>query len=102
MLKDINFSGTVIEIKDIDKLNTYNILVDKKYVNEVTTPVKITLTIPQKLQKTGRTFEMIVVNKNGIPYVLKDEDNDATTITFMTSKFYAFTLCYKDQTVAGK
>lgn len=30
MLKDINFSGTVIEIKDIDKLNTYNILVDNK------------------------------------------------------------------------
>lgn len=79
---------------------TYNIFPGisnlNKPVYELEQEISITMEIPKSLQKEGRSFEMICVSKNGIPYVLADLDNNASTITIATKYFYAYALCYKD------
>lgn len=74
---------------------TYNILPENKTAYSMSSAAKITLSIPKALRKDGRDFRMICVTENGMPYVLKDLDNDPNTITFETDKYYAFALIYK-------
>jgi hypothetical protein len=75
---------------------TYNIFPDKEFgTHSKDTPAKIILTIPQAIYSPDRTYEMICVGANGMPYILEDLDDDPATITFETSNFYAFALCYK-------
>ena len=74
---------------------TYNILPENKTTYSMNSAAKITLSIPKALCKDGRDFRMICVTENGMPYVLKDLDNDPNTITFETDKYYAFALIYK-------
>ena len=61
---------------------------------------RITLTIPQELQKAGRTFRMICVNEDGQPIVLADLDSASDTVTFETDAYCAFALVYKDSASA--
>lgn len=77
---------------------TYNIFANgNQSTGVIENPVTITLTIPEVLRKEGRTFKMIGVLKNGMPYVLEDIDADEKTITIMTNHFYAFALVYSDK-----
>lgn len=75
---------------------TYNFLVNNECVYELGEQVEIKTMIPESLQETDRTFRMICVSENGLPYVFEDLDNDPTTITILTDKSYAYGLIYKD------
>ena len=56
-----------------------------------------TMTIPAELRKSGRTFKIVALDKNGKPFVLPDTDNDPNTITVAFDiEGYAFDLIYKD------
>jgi hypothetical protein len=75
---------------------TYNIFPNDEFgTHSKDTSAKITLTIPKDIYSPDRTYEMICVGENGVPYILEDLDDTPTTITFETSNFYAFALCYK-------
>ncbi len=84
---------------DYSIARTYNIFPGTSNLNqpvyELEHEVEITMELPKSLQKEGRSFEMICVS-NGTPYVLKDQDKDASSITIRTKYFYAYALCYKD------
>ncbi|MFI3214917.1 MAG: hypothetical protein R3Y24_16525 [Eubacteriales bacterium] len=75
---------------------TYDIMPNNKMVYNMDGSVTITMQIPDSISADGRTYEMVCVSEDGMPSVLKDQDNDPTTITFTTDKFYAFGLCYRD------
>lgn len=93
-----NAFGSVLG--DYTIARTYNIFPGTSNLNkpvyELEQEISITMEIPKSLQKEGRSFEMICVSKNGIPYVFADLDNNASTITIATKYFYAYALCYKD------
>lgn len=84
---------------DYSIARTYNLFPGtsnlKQPVYELEKEIEITMEIPKALQREGRSFELICVSK-GVPYVLKDLDKDASTITISTKYFYAYALCYKD------
>jgi len=84
---------------DYSIARTYNIFPGnsnlKQPVHELEDEVVITMEIPRSLQKEGRSFELICVSK-GVPYVFKDMDDNASSITISTKYFYAYALCYKD------
>ncbi len=77
---------------------TYNIFpsTNGKAVYKMPTAAKITLTIPNGLQKANREYKMICVTEKGLPIVLDDIDTNPNTITFSTDSYYAFALIYKD------
>lgn len=83
--------------KDYQIGATYNIFLNNQKCSKTDSSVKIVLTIPENLYRDGRSYEMICVDEKGIPYTYKDEDNNPSTITFTTDRFYAYALCYKDQ-----
>lgn len=58
--------------------------------------VKIQLSIPSDLRKSGRRFKMICVSRFGIPYTFDDLDTSDSTITFEADRFYAYALCFSD------
>ena len=56
-----------------------------------------TLLIPKDLQKAGRTFAILALDKSGKAYLLPDTDADPATITVSVNlEGYAFDLIYKD------
>ena len=56
-----------------------------------------TLLIPADLQKSGRTFKLLAIDKSGKVFILPDLDNDPTTITVKFNlEGFAFDLIYKD------
>ncbi|MFI3177903.1 MAG: hypothetical protein R3Y67_10525 [Eubacteriales bacterium] len=75
---------------------TYNIFVNNILTYYNGNNVKIELQIPESLQEEGRTFRMFGVSEDGAVAFYSDLDNDPTTITFETNKFYAFVLGYVD------
>lgn len=75
---------------------TYNIFPAKKAVYKMDSTARITLSIPNALQATGREYKMICVTKNGQPIILEDIDLNPATITFETDSYYVFALVYKD------
>jgi hypothetical protein len=76
---------------------TYNIFPINEFgIHSKDSTAKITLTIPKSIYRINRTYEMICVGANGMPYILEDQDTNPETITFETKNFYAFALCYKD------
>lgn len=56
-----------------------------------------TMDIPKELQKAGRTFALIGLDKNGMAWVFSDTDKNPETITVTINlEGYAFELIYKD------
>ncbi len=78
---------------------TYNVEIDGKLVYEMAMPAMFILDIPEAYLATGRDYKMVCVSKNGEVVILDDLDTAAETITFLTNKFYAFALIYKDVVV---
>ncbi|WP_249028938.1 autotransporter outer membrane beta-barrel domain-containing protein [Tannockella kyphosi] len=64
---------------------------DVSEVTSLTTPITITISIPEEYQSMDATF-FILRNHNGVITLLEDEDNDPTTITFTTDCFSEYTL----------
>lgn len=65
-------------------------------VHETNKPIRITIAIPEKLLGVeGREFAIACVH-NGKGYLLKDLDNDPTTITIETSQFSTYAILYRD------
>ena len=55
------------------------------------------MAIPSQLQKDGRQFMIMFMDKNGKVHVLNDSDLDPATITVnLAIEAYQFGLCYKD------
>lgn len=58
---------------------------------------KFVLNIPKEWQKSGRTFALIGINKNGNTRIFTDEDlSDTTFTTTLDIEGYAFSLIYTD------
>ena len=66
-------------------------------IYEIASYVRLKVKIPRDLVKKGRTWWMIAISRNGMPYYFDDEDEDDTTITFSTNRFYAYAMCYTDE-----
>ena len=65
-------------------------------VHETNKPIRITITIPENLLGAeGREFALACVH-NGKGYLLKDLDNDPTTVTVETSQFSTYAILYRD------
>ena len=57
----------------------------------------MTLYIPSEYLKDGRSFALIILDKNGKAYVLSDTDTAPGTVTVpLNSEGYAVDLIYKD------
>ncbi len=82
---------------DYTLARTYTIFVNDTLVYNTDNKVRIVLQIPETLQKENRNFRMFCVTENGAVVTLPDLDQDPTTITFETNRFYAFALGYIDE-----
>lgn len=80
---------------------SFNLLIDNKAGYEKKQGT-LTISIPTKYQKSGRTFGIIGVSKQGKPQVFADTDANANTITINVEGFegYAFSLIYTDTAAA--
>lgn len=75
----------------------FNITVNNSLTTyETQSPVKIQITIPDDLIQPDRHWRMVCISRDGKPYSFEDEDNNDSTITFTTNRFYAFAMCYND------
>ena len=75
---------------------TFNLITHGKAETTLKTGT-ITMVIPKKFQKEGRTFAIIGLDKNGKTYVYSDTDTDPATITFdVHMEGYVFSFIYKD------
>ncbi len=90
------FKAVALIQGDYTLARSYNIFVNNDLLYYNGNSTKITLQIPETLQKEGRTFRMFCVTEDGKVSSLKDLDKDPTTITFETNQFYAFALAYVD------
>lgn len=84
---------------DYTVARTYNVEIDGKLVYETTAPAMFVLDIPTEYQAAGRDYKMVCVSKGGEVIILDDLDAAAETITFLTNKYYAFALIYKDAAI---
>ena len=98
MQGELCFASFEAVLGDYTMGRTYNIFpsTNGKAVYKMPTAAKITLTIPNGLQKANREYKMICVTEKGLPIVLDDIDTNPNTITFSTDSYYAFALIYKD------
>lgn len=60
------------------------------------TMVTITVTVPEKLQMSDRTYAVVQVH-DGTADILEDQDSVAETITFRTNQFSSYTIIYTNQ-----
>lgn len=67
-------------------------------VTNLTTPITITIAIPEEFQNDDRTFFILRDHDGTITY-LADEDDDPTTVTFTTDCFSNYTLNYTETVV---
>lgn len=74
---------------------TYNIYPARNLTYSMAQEVQVTIKIPAAIYRADREYKMICVTQGGQPIILEDLDQDPETITFRTSKFYAFALIYK-------
>ena len=75
---------------------TFNLITHGKAETTLKTGT-ITMVIPKKFQKEGRTFAIIGLDKNGETYNYVDKDTDPATITFdVHMEGYVFSFIYKD------
>lgn len=63
---------------------------DKKYT--------FTVAIPESLQKEGRSFRLLCISKDGIPFLYGKDTTQDDGIRITTDRFYAYALLYSDQT----
>ena len=84
---------------DYSIARTYNVKIDGKLTYETAAPAMFVLNIPEEYLAENREYKMVCVSKDGEVIVLDDLDTAAETISFLTNKFYAFALVYKDAVV---
>ncbi len=78
-------------------IDYFNITVDNSLqIYETASPVRIQLTIPDDLIMSNRNWRMVCISQGGQPYSFEDEDSNDSTITFTTTRFYAYAMCYND------
>ncbi len=94
------FNSVEAAVADYTIARTYNVEVDGKLVYETAMPAMFILDIPEAYLAENREYKMVCVSKNGEISILEDLDMDADTITFLTNKYYAFALVYKDIVIA--
>lgn len=70
-------------------------------VDEPTEEFTFTLSIPENLQKEGRTFYVIRVHANGEAERIEVIDNNDGTLSFKTDKFSTYALAYADEEVTS-
>ena len=75
---------------------TLSVVLDYQKLYNIENQITITMKIPEQVKAEGRTYVMIGVDKDGVPYVQKDLDTNPDTITFEVDKGYAYALCYLD------
>ena len=75
---------------------TLSVVLDYQKLYNIENQITITMKIPEQVKAEGRTYIMIGVDKDGVPYVQKDLDTNPDTITFEVDKGYAYALCYLD------
>jgi len=75
---------------------TLSVVLDYQKLYDIENPITITIKVPDQVKAEGRTYIMIGVDKDGVPYVQKDLDTNPDTITFEVDKGYAYALCYLD------
>ncbi len=57
----------------------------------------MSIIIPKEIQKAGRTFAIMALDKNGKAWTFSDTDTNPATITgTINVEAYAFYLIYKD------
>ena len=75
---------------------TFNIAINSK-VDYSLKSGTFTILIPQELQKAGRTFAIMALDKNGKAWTFADTDTNPATVTAnINVEGYAFALIYKD------
>jgi hypothetical protein len=75
---------------------TFNIAINGK-VDYTLKSGTLTILIPKELQKAGRTFAIMALDKNGKAWTFADTDKNPATITAnINVEGYAFALIYKD------
>ena len=70
----------------------------EKAVTNTNTPIRIKLSIPENLQKDGRSFAAVRVH-NGKTELLSDLDGDSDTITIESDLFSDYAIVYADSAV---
>ncbi len=75
---------------------TFNIAINGK-VDYSLKSGPLTILIPKELQKAGRTFAIMALDKNGKAWTFADTDTNPATVTAnINVEGYAFALIYKD------
>ena len=64
-------------------------------ITELTSPINVTVEIPEVLQSANREFVIVRVH-NGTAEILEDVDSDPDTITIVTDKFSTYSIAYRD------
>ena len=64
-------------------------------VTELSTPVSITIDVPEELRAANRTFAVVRVH-DGAAEILEDKDTDPNTITILTDRFSTYAIIYQD------
>lgn len=81
----------------IQKTNTSKNPPVTEDVNELSSPMFVTIQIPQEYYKeSGRRFSVIRLH-DGAATVLEDLDNQAATVTIRTDRFSYYVLAYTDE-----
>ncbi len=93
------FDSVEAAMGDYSIARTYNVEIDGKLVYETAMPAMFVMNIPEAYLAAGRDYKMVCISKGGEVTILDDLDTAPETITFLTNKFYAFALIYKDTIV---
>ncbi len=82
---------------------TLNIAVNGAGINYDKKAGRLSFAIRDDLQKAGRTFALVGLDKTGVPHLFTDVDADNKTITVdIDLEGYAFALIYTDNAVAAQ
>ena len=64
-------------------------------ITEISSPIHVTIEIPEELRNVNRAFAIVRVH-NGAADILEDVDDDPDTITIVTDKFSTYSIAYQD------